>query len=114
MRFDKKEIQNYIRLFPEKIPYSFQIDEFTFEIFVNTYSNDLYITGYDKDMQPLGSGSEKLIIDFPLFWCYGVDENGNKDPRYPNFNLVPRSTDGKDYSITRENIGKWLLSYEVV
>lgn len=114
MRFDKKEITDYIRIFPEKIPYSFQIGDFKYEIFVNTYSNDLYINCYDKNNQPLGSGSEKLIIDFPLFWCYGVDENGNTDPRYPNFNLVPRSTDGKDYPITRENYGKWLLAYEEV
>lgn len=114
MRFKHKEIKEYIRLFPEKIPYVFEIDKFSFNIFVNTYSNDLYIIGYDEKGAVLGSGAEKLIQDFPLWWNYQVDEKGNRDPRYPAFNLVPRSVDGKEYAITRENIGNWLLSYEVI
>ncbi len=112
MRFEKKQINKYIRLFPEKIPYNFQIDDFSFDIFVNTYSNDLYITGYDKNGQVLGNGAEKLVQDMALWWIYSHDERYNRDPRYPTFDLVPRSVDGKEYAITRENIGKWILSFE--
>lgn len=112
MRFESKDIESYIRIFPEKIPYTFQIDDFTFNIFVNSYSNDLYITGYDKNGEVLGNGAEKLIQDFSLWWIYQEDEKGNRDTRYPSFNLVPRSTDGKEVAITRENYGNWLLSFE--
>lgn len=114
MRFESKNIESYIRIFPDKIPYQFNIDEFTFNIFVNVYSNDLYITGYDKEGNVLGNGSEKLVQDFPLFWIYQEDEKGNRDPDYPAFNLVPRSVDNKEVVISRENLGRWLLSYEVI
>ncbi|MGL5716737.1 MAG: hypothetical protein ACRCX2_27225 [Paraclostridium sp.] len=114
MRFESKKIENYIRVFPEKLPYSFQIDKFNFEIFVNTYSNDLYINGYDENGEILGKGSEKMILDFPLWWCYHEDDKGNFDSRYPAFRLVPRSPDGKEVEITRENYGAWLLAYEVI
>lgn len=114
MRFKTKTIERMIRLFPEKIPYTFQIQDFTFSIFVNTYSNDLYMICYDKDMNILGAGAEKLIQDFPINWIFSHDANGNFANNYPKFNLVPRSVDGKEYKITRENYGKWLLSYEEV
>lgn len=114
MRFENIDIEEHVRLFPEKIPYTFQIQDFTFSIFVNTYSNDLYMICYDKDMNVLGAGAEKLIQDFPINWIFSHDKNDNFANNYPKFNLVPRSVDGKEYKITRENYGKWLLSYEEV
>lgn len=113
--FEKKEIEKYIKIYPEKLPYIFEIDGFKFEIYSNSYSGNLYINGYDKNGELLGEGGEKLILDFPLWWVYTIDLNGNRNIRYPNFNLVPRSIDGKNYDINKKTIGnKILLSYEVV
>lgn len=104
-----------IRVYPDKLPYQFEIDKFKFDIFSNSYSGDIYIIGYDKDGEVLGNGAEKLIQDFPLWSIYQSDINNNRDTRYPKFNLVPRSVDGKYYPITKDNIGtKIVLSYEVV
>lgn len=101
-----------IRLYPDKLPYKFEIEKFTFEIFSNMYSGDIYITGYDVDGNVLGNGAEKLILDMPLWWIYQADINGNRDIRYPKFNLIPRSVDGKIYPITKDNLNsKIVLEY---
>lgn len=109
-----EEIQKIIRLYPEKMPYNFEIDKFTFDIFSNSYSGDIYIIGYDVDGNVLGNGAEKLIQDFPLWWIYQSDVNNNRDTRYPKFNLIPRSVDGKYYPITKENLNtKIVLEYKL-
>lgn len=103
-----------IRLYPDKLPYKFEIDKFTFEIFSNMYSGDIYVIGYDVDGEVLGNGAEKLILDFPLFWIYQADINNNRDTRYPKFNLTPRSIDGKIYPITKDNLNsKIVLEYTI-
>lgn len=107
-----ENIKKTIRLYPDKIPYTFEIDKFTFEIFSNMYSGDIYITGYDVNGQVLGNGAEKLIQDFALWWIYQSDINNNRDTRYPKFDLIPRSVDGKYYPITKENLNsKIILEY---
>lgn len=103
-----------IRLYPDKLPYKFEIDKFTFEIFSNMYSGDIYVIGYDVDGEVLGNGAEKLILDFPLFWIYQADINNNRDTRYPKFNLTPRSIDRKIYPITKDNLNsKIVLEYTI-
>lgn len=106
------EIKKIIRLYPEKLPYEFEIDKFKFNIFSNMYSGDIYIIGYDTNGKVLGNGAEKLIQDFALWWIYQSDVNGNRDPRYPKFDLIPRSVDGKYHKITKENLNsKIVLEY---
>lgn len=112
--FEKKRIQKYIRVFPDKIPYTFQIEGYKLEIIKNQYSGKLYVIGYDKEGRVLGEGAEKMIQDFPFWWCYKKDKNGNTNPRYPKFDIVPRSVDGNDYQITKNTLGtSIILSYEV-
>lgn len=102
----------YIKLYPENLPYNFEIQGFRFEIFSNSYSGNIYMIGYDKQGNVLGNGAEKLIQDFPLWWIYQSDKNNNRDPRYPKFDLIPRSVDGKYYPIVKENLNsKIILEY---
>lgn len=101
-----------IKLYTENLPYEFEIQDFRFNIFSNSYSGNIYIIGYDLDGNLLGNGAEKLVLDYPLWWIYQLDKNGNRDKRYPKFDLIPRSVDGKEYPITRENLNtKIILEY---
>ena len=102
-----------IRIYPEKIPYIFEIDNFKFKIFENSYSGDIYVVGYDLQGNVLGNGAEKMILDFPMWWIYQADKNNNRDSRYPKFNLIPRSIDGQEYKIIKENLEtKVILEFE--
>lgn len=115
MRFEHKEISRIVEIEKDRIPYSFGLGEFNLEVRYNAYNDRFYGILRDSEDNILGEGEEKFVQDFPLFWIYQEDEEGNRDPSYPRFNLVPRSVDGNAYEVNWDNLGeKILLSYEEV
>lgn len=114
-RFKAKNIKRFIQIDKDKIPYKFELENFIFTIKYNKFADRFYMLLENKKGDILGIGEEKLILDFPLFWIYTEDYSGNRNPKYPSFNLVPRSIDEKEYAVNWENFGKKiLLSYEEV
>lgn len=110
----------FIEIKKEKIPYEFTLDNrYYFEVRHNNFNNVLYFVLYDRKYSTendgkgriLGEGDEKSIIDFPLFWVYQRDTN----PNFPNYKLTPRSLDGRNYSVTYDNINdKVVMEYELI
>jgi len=114
-KFGHEDIQRYIEIDKDRVPYSFGVADYDLEIRYNSYNDRFYAILRDSEDNILGEGEEKLIQDFPLFWIYQEDAEGNRDPSYPGFNLVPRSVDGNTYEVNWDNLGeKVLLSYEEV
>ncbi|MBM6875759.1 phage baseplate plug family protein [Fusobacterium mortiferum] len=115
MRFQKKEIERIVKIFKEDIPYSFELKGFTFTLKYNDYNDGFYILCKTKEGEILGAGDERLVLDFPVFWQFCEDYEGNRDSKYPSFNLVPRSIDMKDYEVNWENLNEFVfLAYEEV
>ena len=115
MRFEKKTIDKIIEIDKDRIPYSFKLDNFELEIRYNAYNDRFYAILRDSEENILGEGEEKFVQDFPLFWVYQEDFEDNRDPAYPSFNLVPRSSDGLTHEVGWDNLGENIfLSYEEV
>lgn len=114
-KFEHTDIERYIEIDKDRVPYSFDVDDFNLEVRYNSYNDRFYIILRDSDDNILGEGEEKLVQDFPLFWIFQEDTEGNRNPSYPSFNMVPRSVDGNTYEINWDNLGdKILLAYEEV
>jgi|GEM_PF-2791627 len=112
-RFEHREIEKIIKIDKNDIPYQFELGDFTFKISYNNYNDGFYMTCKTKEGEILGAGEERFVLDFPLFWQYTEDYEGNRDPKYPTFNLVPRSIDGGEWLVNWENLeNKVFLSYE--
>ena len=114
-RFEHRPITRFIQIDKDKIPYKFELENFIFTIKYNKFADRFYMMLKNKNGEVLGIGEEKLVLDFPLFWIYAEDFNGNRNSNFPPFNLVPRSIDGKEYVVNWDNLGqKILLAYEEV
>ena len=122
-RFESKALERIVDIRKDEIPYEFTLDgQFYFEIRHNNYEDRFRMILYDRSYSTendgkgriLGSGEEKLIQDFPVFWVHQENSDGNRNKNYPSFNLVPRTSDRKEHDLNYGNLGEtWFLSYEV-
>ena len=115
LRFKKKLPKNILTIEKDLLPYDFTLDgRFYYYLTANAYDNTLRCTLYDRQEKEgsgeiIGSAQNPFILDFPIFWVLNQNADGRRNENYPILDLVARSADLKDHSVTLDNINNTIL-----
>ena len=98
---------SYISVDTSKLPLSLELKDgnrvFKLEFIYNLYNDSIYVNLYDS-LDNVIWEREKMLYGVPLWQSIMEDTNGNFDPNFPSFYLVPLSKDNTEYLVNRETL----------